>query len=126
MRSFAALLTLTLQLRPLLGLALCLGLGRADVRKMEADCSMDEPPPEQVAMAHTPARMDAPALASADHPASPIGCALTDACAIVANAIVPEPSAPGPIELTRGETLRSTDPVPDLVRFAPPTPPPNS
>gem|GEM_PF-5542309 len=125
MRSIAALLTLTLQLRPLLGLALCLGLGRADVRKMEADCAMDEQRSEQVEMTHPSARKDASALTSADHPSSS-GCALADACTIVSNAIVPAPSVSPAITASRGETLRSTDPVPDLGRFAPPTPPPNS
>ena len=76
-------------------------------------------------MTHTSARMDAPALTSADHPSSS-GCALTDACTIVSNAIVPEPSVAPAIAASRGETLRSTDPVPDLARFAPPTPPPNN
>ena len=126
MRSIAAALLLTLQLRPLFGLALCFGLGTGDVKQMEDGCPMEDHPSGQMEMVGPTQVSGVPVLTSSDTPSASHGCALADACTVVTNAIVPQVSARPAMETSQGNALRPTDPVPDLARFAPPTPPPNA
>ena len=125
-RSIAAALMLTLQLRPVFGLVLCMGLGSADVGRMEDGCPMGEQQTTQVETTVMVPQVGQSVLTTPEAPAGPHGCALADVCTLVTAALFPQLTDRASIDVSQSVALRPSDPAPDLARFAPPTPPPNS
>ena len=114
-RSLAALLV-AVQLQPLWGLVLCLGVTMPAARSSMAHCADSEMP----APAAGAPVLDAPGAGQTAH-----GCPLADAC--TPSVIVALAQRLPPVRLTDRSILplRSADAALGLARLAPPTPPPN-
>jgi hypothetical protein len=123
MKSWSAAIVLLLQMQPVWGLALCMGLGAADQGNMETGCAMAD---------HATARPAAvesgqPSVSDAT-PAHPTGhgCMLADICTLVTPtvalkpALLLVPNSPDSPAIWPSQNLHGQ------VYRAPPTPPPNS
>lgn len=115
MRRALAALLLSVQLQPLWGLVLCLGVLTPATSGDEHCASVTVVAPAQ----------GAPEVGATPNGNAPHGCPLTDACAptVVATLLVGVP----PMQAIAGAILplKSADPALGLARLAPPTPPPD-
>ena len=134
MRAFSAAILLLLQVRPLWGLVLCLGLGASDEGRMEAGCSMTSD-----ADASAPTAEPSPADL-ADLTAAPMGvadptntsqhdrhgCMLADICTLVTPTLALRPSLLLVPDTPRSSAVWPSYTIHTQERRAPPTPPPNA
>jgi hypothetical protein len=126
MKAFSAAILLLLQVRPLWGLVLCMGLGVADEGRMEAGCQMGDQASANVDVVHDTSQ---PSLADATPEPSQgdrHGCMLADICTLVTPTVALRPSlllipnTPYISAVWAADTIHGQD------HRAPPTPPPNA
>jgi hypothetical protein len=134
MRAFSAAILLLLQVRPLWGLVLCMGLGVADEGRMEAGCSMAGDVGVSAADAKTSSEDSAasteamPAVSDGTPHESHArhGCMLAEICTLVTPTLALKPSLLLLPNTPRSSALWPSETIPAQERRAPPTPPPNA
>src|SRR5688500_7241736 len=121
MKAFSAAILLLLQVRPLWGLVLCMGLGAADEGQMEAGCQMADHASASAGV------LDAsqPSLADATRQPSEAdrhGCMLADVCTLVTPTVAIKPSLLLILNTPYSSAVRAADTIHGQEHRAPPTP----